>query len=57
MKKIKLYVVYNVTDYQNTLAVSLTRKGAENFMNKYPNCGGWIEEIMVDENYYEFPDY
>lgn len=56
MNKVKLYVVYNITDYQNVLAVSLTHKGAENFIKKYPNCGAWIEEIMVGENYYDFPE-
>lgn len=55
--KVKAYVVYNITDYQNVLAISLTRKGAEEHLKKHPYCEGWIEEITLTEGLFEFPDY
>ena len=56
--KVKAYIVYNITDYQNVLAISLTRKGAEDFLMKYKRPRGWwIEEItLTGKNFFEFPD-
>ena len=58
MSKIKVYAVCNITEYQNVLAISLTPKGAQDFLAKYGRPKDWwVEEItLTEKNFWEVPD-